>query len=339
MSFSDLYQEADWATREHFAPKVQDVIFNSNATTAILRNNLQTVSGGVTYDSFAMYKKGTQGGWMNKEDPLNHAFERKFDAARWEPKILTEPVALFVTDLLDNEGDRDRRFDLIMHENMAAAKTLADTFGASLYSLDYSNTKALDSLDHAASDQTGSGDEGGTHSATYASVDRSTADGTPWRANIDDTTAVFSTGALNDLWLDCSEGSDQPTLITSNNKAFGFVYDELTPIQRQATEDMLGKVGFRAIMFNGVPWVVDSHVPSADRSVPSSPYGTAPSTEYIYLWNTNYMEIKAHRRAAFAFWGVKEPIDQWAVVGRYFFYGNVPVYNPRFVGKMTALTM
>jgi hypothetical protein len=338
LAFSDLYQEADWATREHFAPKVQDVIFNSNATTAILRGNATTVSGGITYDSFAMYKKGTQGGWINKEDPLNHAFERKFDAARWDPKILTEPVALFVTDLLDNEGDRDKRFDLIMHENMAAAKTMADTFGSSLYSLDYTNTKAIDSLDHAVSSQTATNDETG-FSATYASVDRAVADGAGWRANVDDATGSFAPGVLNDLWLDCSEGSDQPTLVTSNNKAFGFIYEELTPMQRQASEDMLGKTGFRAIMFNGVPWVVDSHVPSADRSVPASPYGTAPSTEYIYLLNTNYMEIKAHRRAFFSFWGVKEPIDQWAVVGRYFFYGNVPNYNPRFSGKMTGLTM
>jgi hypothetical protein len=56
------------------------------------------------------------------------------------------------------------------------------------------------------------------------------------------------------------------------------------------------------------------------------------------MFDTNVMEIKAHRRAFFSFWGVKEPIDQWAVVGRYFFYGNVPVYNPRHCGKMTALT-
>jgi hypothetical protein len=340
LAFSSIYAEADWASREYFEPKVQDVVFNSNATTAVLRANAVTTSGGTSIDGFTLFKAGTQGGWINKEDPLNHAFEKKHDAARWQQKILTEPVALFVADILDNEGSEQRRFDLIMHENMAAAKTMANTFGASLYALDFglATAGAIDSLCHGVNDETGTTHET-SFSATYAGVLRAaTGDTAGWNANVNDTDAEATMGVLNDSYMDASEGVDQPTLITSNNKAFSFYYDELTPQQRQMTDDMLGKGGFRALMFNGVPWVVDSHVPSSDRSVPSGVYGTAPSTEYIYMLNTNVIEIKAHRRAFFSFWGVKEPIDQWSVVGRYFFYGNVPVYNPRFCSVLSAIT-
>lgn len=338
-TLSGLYNEAEWATREYFEPKVQDVVFNSNATTAILKSNLRTVSGGRVIQGFNLFRAGTQGGWMSKSDPLNHAFEQKFDAAEWGMKILTEPVALFVTDILDNEGDEQRRFDLIMQENMAAAKTMADRFGKALFNQDYTDPNKIDGLDRAINDATGTGDEAGYAVKSYARVTRTaTGDAATWNANVDDVTPAFSMAAANDVWLDCTEGSDSPTLIVSNNKAFSFMYDELTPIQRQATVDLVGKGGFRAIMFNGVPWVVDSHVPSSDRAVPDVEHGSPPATEYIYFLNTNVIEIKAHRRAAFSFWGVKEPIDQWAVVGRYFFYGNVPVYNPRLCGKMSALT-
>ena len=332
MAFSGLYEQADWATQEFFAPKVQDVIFNSNAVTAILRRNAKTVSGGNPYEGHSLYKKGTQGGWISREGTYTHAFEQKFDAARWTPKVLTEPVALFVTDLLDNKGNEQRRFDLTMNENMAAAKTLADNFADALFSLDYTNTNAIDSLDHAVSDQTGTSDETG-FSATYASVPRGTTDGAGWRANVDDSSATLSLGVLNDLDLDCSEGGMAgPTLYASNNKAASLYYDELTPIQRQGTDEMLGKAGFTAYMFNGKPWVIDSHIASSDRSV------GGVSTEYVYALDTRVIELRAHEDAFFAFMGIKQPIDQWAVVGRYFFYGNVMVLNPRYCGKLSAIT-
>jgi hypothetical protein len=340
MAFSSLYSEADWATREYAAPKVQDIVFNSNATFSILKQNLKVVPGGTTIDGFAMYKKGTQGGWIGKSDTYTQAYEQKFDAARWAWKILTEPVALFVQDILENQGNEQRRFDLVMNENMNAAKTMADNVGDALYSLDYSLTSQIDSLDHAISDQTGTGDET-SFSATYANVARAaTGDTAGWNANIDDATTTLSVGALNDLWLDCSEGSTTPTLITSNNKAASFYYDELTPIQRQQTDDLLGKAGFTAYFFNGAPWVIDSHVPSSDRTVPSvaSGQGTAPSSEYVYMMHTPTVQVHALKGAVFDYHGVMQPIDQWAVIGRYFASLNVPVFNPRFCGKMAALT-
>lgn len=329
-----VYTDADWATREYFAPKVQDVVFNSNATTAVLRKTMRTVSGGTHIDSFYNYKKSTQGGWFTRSDTHTQAFEQKFDAARWQWKLLQEPVALFMQDILENEGSEQRRFDLVMHENMAAAKAMADNFGSALFSLnDYTNTDKIDSLDLAIAAGT----------TVYAGVTRATSgDGLLWAANVDSSSTTLNLSVLNDLYLDCSEGTDQPNLIVSNNKAFGLYYDELTPIQRQQSDELLGQAGFTSLLFNGKPWIIDSHVNSTDRSVPASGdvanNGTPVASEYVYMMNTNYMEIVAHRSAAFTWSNVMQPIDQWAVVGRYYFMGNVPVYNPRFFGKLTAIT-
>jgi hypothetical protein len=339
LAFSGIYGQADWATREWLAPKVQDVVLNSNATTFVLRRTARTVTGGTTIDGHNFYKKGTQGKWLaNKADTYVHAVEQKFDAARWTRRIYTEPVALYVTDILDNSGDEQRRFDLVKNENMAAASTMADNFGTALYDLNYGNGgesgAQIHSLDHGIATNTATGDET-SHTAVYGQVTRaSTGDGATWNANIDDASDTFSMGVANDLFLSCSEGAMAgPTLITSNNKAAGFYYDELTPMQRSKTDELLGQAGFTAYIFNGIPWVIDSHVPSNDRGVGSI------STEYVYMMDTRVIEINAHREAFFSWMGIKQPIDQWSVIGRYFFYGNVVVYNPRFCGKLTNLSM
>jgi hypothetical protein len=342
VAFSSVYSQADWATREHFAPKVQDVVLNSNATTAILRQNMKLLSGGRRIESFANYKLGTSGGFVSKSATLTANFEQKFDAAFWSWKYLTEPIGLYIPDILMNSGE-DARFDLVMNENITAAKTLANNFGSALYSLNYTNSTGdhIDSLDHSVNNQTGTTDETG-FTATYAGVPReATGDRATWNANVDDATAAFTTGAANDLWLDCTEGSDMPTVWSSNNAGFGFFYDELTPIQRQDAEVLTGKMGFTAAVLNGAPWVVDSHCPSTARVVPGAGlgFGTAPTAaEYVYALNTNYIQIEAHQEAAFSYWGTKEPTDQWSVIGRYWFMGNVTNYNPRFSGKMSALT-
>jgi len=320
--------EAAAATERWFRPKVIDQVFNSNAVTAILRRNARTLDGGRTIDFPSLYAKGTTE-WIGKTDTYSAPFVDQLGAARLDWKINTTPVVLFTADLLMNSSSKHQRINLVMQKNMAAARTMGDEFGNALFTLDYTTTDQIDSLDHAVSDQTGTSDETG-FSATYAGVSRTTQ--SVWRSNIDDTAATLSIGVLNDSWLTASEGSDQPNLIVSNNKAYGLYYDLLTPIQRQGTDDLLGKAGFTSTLFNGKPWVIDSHVASSDRSV------GGVSTEYVYMLNTNYIEIVAHRDVFFAFMGVKQPIDQWSVIGRYFFMGNVPCYAPRFQAKLTALT-
>ena len=339
MAFSGAYTFADWATREHFAPKVQDVVFNSNAVTAILRKNLKTLSGGRRIESFAQYKKKSGHGFVGKSDTLVASFEQQHDAAFWAWKFQTEPVGLYIADILMNSGE-DARFDLVMNENIAAAKKLADDFGSAMFATDYlvGGGAAIDSLDHSVSNSAAVDTEV-NFSATYAGVARATTgDGATWNANVDDTTTTFNVSAANDLWLDCTEGSDMPTMWCSNNKAYSFFYDEMTPIQRQDAEVLTGKMGFTSAVLNGAPWVVDSHCPSLDRVVPASPWGSTPTSEYVYALNTNYIQIEAHEDAVFSYWGNKEPVDQFSVIGRYWFMGNVTNYNPRFSGKMSALT-
>lgn len=346
MAFSGNYgaDYAEWATREYFAPKVQDLVLNSNATLHVLRQNMKIVNGGLHIDGFGMYKESTQGEWIGKSDTYTHAVEQKFDSARWNWKIRTEPVALLIQDMLENQGSDTSRFNLVMNENIAAAKSLSDHVGRALYSLNIDNMELThpESIPWGVNDETGTGDETDTDTslATYATVTRTASgDTATFNANVDDSTAIFSVGAANDLWLDCTEGPIHPTLWTANNKATGFYYDEMTPIQRQETDDLMGKMGFTAYFLNGAPWVVDSHVPSSDRSVPASPYGTAPTAaEYVYALHTPVVQLTALKGAAFEFMGEMMPIDQWSVVGRYFASYNVPVLNPRFCGVMSALT-
>lgn len=334
MALNTILDEPEWATRRWFAPLVPDQVFNSNTVTAILRKMARTIGGGRQLYLPSLYARTQGGGWISKAGQYSAPTTEQFGAGRLNWKILTEPVVILVADLLENSGSRTQRFDIVKQKNMATARTMGDDFGNALFSLDYSNTNALDSLDHAISNQTTTGNETG-FSATYAEITRAASgDTSVWNANVDNATTSMTMGALHDMWNDCSEGVDQPTLIASNNKAQRLYYELLTPIQRQGTEVKVGRGGFRALMFNDVPWVIDSHIASADRGV----QGLGSNKEYVYFINSNYVEITAHEEAFFAFMGVKEPIDQWSAIGRYFFMGNVLCLAPRFQGKFAALT-
>lgn len=332
---NNILDEPAWATKRYFAPLVPDQVFNSNTTTAILRKSARMVNGGRQLYLPSLYARTQGGGWISKAGGYSAPTTEQFGAGRLNWKILQEPVVFLVADLLENSGSETQRFDIVKQKNMASARTMGDDFGNALWSLDYTNSDAIDSLDRAISNQTATGNETGYGTPSYAEITRAaTGDTAVWNANVDDATTSLTTGALHDMWNDCSEGTDQPTMLASNNKAQRLYYEQLTPIQRQGTEVKVGRGGFRALMFNDAPWIIDSHIASADRGV----QGLGSSLEYIYFLNTNFIEIMAHPEAFFAFMGVKEPIDQWSSIGRFFFMGNVACLAPRFQGKFSAIT-
>jgi hypothetical protein len=229
--------------------------------------------------------------------------------------------------ILKNKNSKYQRYKRVELKTMAASRAMADEFGKAHFATTQV-TDAIDSLDVAVSAGT----------TTYAGITRATSgDGLTWAAQVDSTTATFSPSALNAMYLKASESDEHPNLIVSNNKGFRLYYDYLTPLQREGTDTLVGKMGFQSALFNGVPFVIDSHVPSADRSVPSSPYGSAASAEYIYGLNMNHIDLVIHEDAVFEFEEVVAPYDRLVHIGRYYSMLNVANYAPRLCFKMTAI--
>jgi len=322
-----LYNEATWSTENWFSKKVVDNIFTSNPMAMRLRQNARTLNGGENLNMSMIFDKG-DGEWFSEWDTYSATHKEQLGAGQLDWKLYTVPVVLSHLQLLKNSASEERRFDLAAQKNIVAAKTASDDLGTAIFSLDYTATKQINSLDHAVNDGTGSGLETG-FSATYAGISRAAAPGsTVWVSTVDDANTNLSLPVLQSLWGNAQEGDERPNLNVTTQANFNRYYDLLTPIQRLGSDEM-GKAGFLSLLFNGAPVVVDSHVNSV---------AGGSSADYWYMFNMNHIELVAHRMAFFNFERAVMPVNQWVHIGRYYFVGNVLCHAPRYQAKLTAIT-
>lgn len=305
-----LYSEATWSTDRFFSKKVTDNIFASNPVAMMLRKNARTIGGGESLELSTAFAKGT-GEWFTEFATYQAVYTEQLGAGRLEWKLYTTPVVLSIMQLLKNGESEERRYDLAMQKNILAAKTAADDLGIALFATTQV-TNAVDTLDNAVAAGT----------TTYANITRAaTGAGATWLAVVDSTTTTLSLSAVQTNYGDASEGAEQPNLLVMTQANYNRLYDLYTPIQRVGSDEM-GKAGFRSLLFNMIPAVVDSHV----------------ATGYVYGFNMNHIEMVAHREAFFSFEKYVVPSNQWVSIGRYFFMGNVLCHAPRYQFKMTAIT-
>ena len=323
-TLNGLYTEATVSTERWFSRKVNDLVFNSNPFAMMLRRDARTIGGGESLEMPGIFDTAT-GEWFSEFGTYTAAHKEQIGAGRLDWKLYTVPVVLSHLQLLKNAESRERRFELAAQKNVVAAKTAANDLGTAIFSLNYSDPNKLTSMDLAINRATTTGNETG-FTATYAGIDRLIEPGaTVWIANVDDTSTTLNLSNLQTNYGLCQEGDERPTIAVTTQTNFNRYWNLLTPIQRLGSEE-LGKAGFTSLLFNGIPVVVDSHV-------------NTTNADYWYFINTNHVELVAHKMAFFTFERAVMPTNQWVHIGRYFFVGNIMVDNPRYHGKLTALTV
>lgn len=335
-SSGNYTSEALLATDRYFSPKVVDILFNSNALLHLMRRNPDLLDGGTSIELPHLIAESPDFAWFSEYETYTVSQDQQFDAGRLDWKYGTQPVLISEAELLKNASSKLRRMRHVRLKNMAAAKTMADKLGTAMFALDYnaSSGKQVDSIDHAVGTQTATGDES-NHTAVYAGITRAaTGVGALWNATIDDTTATTNLGALQTAYGNATEGNDHPTVAVTSQVGFNRYWNLLTPTQRQGT-DLMGEAGFQSLLFNGIPVVVDSHVPRPG-GVNSTTGNSA--ADYWYFLNLNYLRLAAHRSAFFSFRPSPMPVNQWVHIGRYYFMGNVVCDAPRYQSKLSALT-
>lgn len=339
-SSGNYTSEALLATDRYFSRKVVDQVFKSNALLFMMRKNADLIDGGTSIELPHLTAATPDFTWFSEYETYTVSQAQQFDAGRLPWTYGTQPVLISEAELLKNSSSKLRRMRHVRLKNMAASKTMADTFATAMFALDYTNSgsysgKAIDSIDLAVNDGSGSGAETGYGTATYAGIGRGSGWGaTYWLANVDDTTTTTSLGALQQSYGDATEGDDHPTVAVTSQTGFNRYWNLLTPTQRQGT-DLMGEIGFQSLLFNGIPVVVDSHVP---RYLGANDTDADADQDYWYFLNLNYLRIVAHQNAFFKFRPSPMPVNQWVHIGRYYFMGNVVCDAPRYQSKLTHLT-
>jgi hypothetical protein len=102
---------------------------------------------------------------------------------------------------------------------------------------------------------------------------------------------------------------------------YGRYYALLQPQQRFMDSDS-AKGGFESLMFNGVPFIAGSKVPSA-----------AP----IFMLNEQYLHLCVHKDEDMRFEPFQKPDNQNIKLAKIYWMGALGISNCRMQGKFTAI--
>lgn len=309
-------------SRRHIMPMIVDNIYNSNPVLfRLYKANKRIVQGGTQIEVPLMYKRFTSGGPYSGYDLLDVTPQDTVKNGAWDWKQHYVTVAVDGLTLIKTDSPESVANYLRFYFAQAEME-MAENLAGGLWS-DATNVKDVDGLEAAIDD--------GTVATTYAGLTRST--NTYLNAQVDSTTATLTASALQSLFGNVSEGGRHPTLIASRQEQYNrfWAINQLNqdfPSQPSGHDEQLASAGFTNQLFNGVPWIVDSHVFDGPNASNSS----------IVMLNEDYIWIAVSPRADFYLTPFQEPVNQDAMVAKMLWAGNMVMPNTQRQGKMTNVS-
>lgn len=156
----------------------------------------------------------------------------------------------------------------------------------------------------------GSTDCGGLDSSDFST----------WAPQRDTTTTKLTLAAMNALFRDANDGTDQVNLIVTTDDILGFYYDIATPLQRYQKTDAADQ-GFTSLTFNGISVVSDKNCTSG----------------YLFMLNLDHLWLAVHESCDMEYIPTQQPLNQSAELGRVEWMGNIVTDARRRQAVMTAI--
>lgn len=309
-------------SRRYIMPMIVDNVYNSNPIFfRLYKANKRIIQGGTQIEVPLMYRRFTSGGPYQGYEILDTTPQDTVKNGAWDWKqhyvtVAVDGLTLIKTDSPEAVANYLRFY--FAQAEMEMSENLANGIWS-----DGTNVKEIDGLEAAV-------DDGGV-ATTYAGLTRST--NTYLNAQDDSTTATLTATALQSLFGNVAEGGRHPTVIASRQEQYNryWAINQLNqefPTQPSGHDEQLASAGFTNQLFNGVPWVVDSHVfdgPNANNSA-------------IVMLNEDYIYMAVSPRADFYLTPFQEPVNQDAMVAKMLWAGNLVVPNTQRQGKMSNVS-
>lgn len=294
-------------TEKYFMKKLSDNIFDSNVVVKKIMDSgsYKSVDGGTQIYEPLNYAQTTAAGWYQGADTLSTTDNDNITAAAYDWCSLFAGVSITEEDELKNSGDA-AQLNLLKSKMQIAEKTLKDLLGTGVFS-DGTTAKSIVGLrDIVATNQTVGGISQSSNSW--------------WQGQVDSTSTTTTIGVLNSVFQNCSIDDEKPNLIVGTRAVYNYYYALLQPQQR-FQDDATAKGGFQNLMFNGAPFVHDSHCPSA----------------HAFMLNLAHLRLYYHPKRNIAFEPFQKPINQQVKVARVLWMGAMGSANNRLQGKLSAL--
>ncbi len=273
-------------TQKYIMPKLFDNIFDSNPLLKrmLASGQYKSQNGGTQLTVPLSYAQVTATGWYRGAETLDTAENELLSAAAYDWCNLYAGITITEEDELKNGGDAGV-LKILASKTQIAEKTIKDSLGTGLYS-DGTDTKSVIGLrDIVATDQTVGG--------------ISQTDNSWWRGQVDSTSTTLTISAVNTVFENCSIDSEKPTLAISTRTNYTRYYNLLQPMQR-FTDSETARGGFQNLMFNGIPWISDSHAPA----------------NHVFLLNEKHLWLFYHPERNFSMEPYQKPLNQQVKVSR-----------------------
>lgn len=307
------YDNLTAITKKFTIPKLVDNIYSSNPLLLRMKDRGIKYRGGEQIKFPIVYAKG-RGGSYSGFDTFDVRPKDQLTAGILDWKFYEEPIVYSGEEMIKNSG-KEGILDLIDAKRQIAEINILDNLGTGLFS---------DGTGNNSKDMTGFKAFLST-STTYGGI--AVADFSNWVAQMDTTTNTLTLAALQKQYGSQTIGNDKPTLIISNQACYDKFWSLLLPHQR-FNDTKLASAGFDSILFNSVPWIVDSHSSG-------SGYGTADN--YIIFVNEKYLHLYIQQERDFKLEPFQKPVNQDVYVGHILYTGNVVCTNRRMQGAFTVV--
>ena len=306
-------------SRRFILGEITDNIYRSNPILfRLIASKKKMVQGGLQIELPLMYGRFAAGGPYQGFDQLTIAPSDTVKNAALDWKQHYVPLAIDGLSLI-KANSPEAIANIIRLLSDQSQMEMAENLAVGLWS-DGSNPKDLDGLKVAIDD--------GTVNNTYAGLSRTA--NTWWKSKIDSSTAALDLPPLQAMFGNCTEGGRAPTIVVSRQEQYNRFWAKNTvyqqfPVNPGGSDELLASAGFTNLLFNNVPWTVDSHVFDGPNATNSA----------VVMLNEDYIYWFTTPRGDFAMEDWQKPPDQDAYVSMLLFAGNIGITNDARHGKLT----
>ena len=324
-------------SRHILLPVVTDNFYKSNTLTwRMLQSNRRRVRGGTHIEGSMLYDDMQGGGWFTGFDKITITPSDTIKNARWDWRFLAQPVVIDGTTLARLNSDLAIADGVSLIINQAEMK-MAEWIAQGLWSDGY-NPKSIDGLGYSIDDGTYS------TSATYANLDRST--NTWFKGKLGTSSTVLSENLLMDFYFQCTDegGGRTPTIIVSQYPQYVRYFNLNTGnlsynASAGGTDELMFQKGVSNQVFNGIPWLIDSHVPTAAAGANSSEIvaSSSSSTSDIFFLNEEYLFLYELEGWNFTMDDFMQPYDQIVYTSMMRWGGQLVNLSPKHSGRLIGI--
>jgi hypothetical protein len=301
------YDQISAITQKKFVPKLIDSVFDSDPILQRAKSKgwAGTLDGGTSVIYPLNYALATAAGWYQGAETLSNVDNDVISGAEYNWKQRYVSIVVTRRDELINSGD-SQILDFVKSKTQIAEKTMSDGLADAVYNAG-SDAKAVAGLRSIVDSAN-----------TVGGIDQSAYSW--WQSQEDGTTTTLTLGALQTMHTALSINNDSPSVILATRANYNRYYALLQPQQRFQDGDT-AKGGFQSLMFNGVPFIAGSKVPSS----------------HIFMLNEKYLHLDAHKDENMRFSKFQEPNNQNVKVAKIYWMGVFGTDNARMHGKFTAV--